>query len=264
MHIGQATEGIEIDIGIEILRPADPLRFFGMGGGFVQAPQLHAGPGKPGAGIPDNLRLAGLLTESEGVGEIEKRFLRFFPVPQRAAEPGIEHPQPTLVGQALGNLPVGFQQLLKLSVFAIVVVNKSPLDEEINQELLISFVAHTSLHQQLIGFSKVLVRLLHGIAVEALLTRLDQVIHCLIDRLSLPVMKREGFINLGQAVAEQVLHHLPDPLMDNLTLFLEEPVVDHLLRNGMLENVLELSLGWISADQIELFEAVQATLQPLL
>jgi hypothetical protein len=61
----------------------------------------------------------------------------------------------------------------------------------------------------------------------------------------------EGFVELGEPLAEQLLDHMGDLTVNRFPLFFEHAVVHHLLGQGVLEHVLELRLKGPGADQVE-------------
>jgi hypothetical protein len=69
------------------------------------------------------------------------------------------------------------------------------------------------------------------------------------------IMMGQGFVKLRQPVLEQFFHDRGDAFVQFLALFLEQPVVHHLLGQGMLEDVLQIRLKGSCPDQIELFQA---------
>ena len=71
-------------------------------------------------------------------------------------------------------------------------------------------------------------------------------------------MISQGLIEFRQPVLKEFLHDLTDLLMDVLALLLEETVVDHLLGEGMFEDVLQVGLERPCPDEVQSFEAHQA------
>ncbi len=83
---------------------------------------------------------------------------------------------------------------------------------------------------------------LKSISVETLLACLHQILNGLGHGLTLLEVIGQGLIEFREPVLKKLLHDLTDLLMDVLTLRLEETVVDHLLGEGMLEDVLQVGL----------------------
>ncbi len=116
------------------------------------------------------------------------------------------------------------------------------------------------LSQQHIGVSEVLMGFLQGIFPKALFPRPGQVIDRLADCPGLLVMIGKRFIDFRQTVAKQGLHRLADPFVNNLSLLLQESVVDHFLGQGMLEDELDLRLQGFGLNEIKPFQPAEAIL----
>ena len=180
-----------------------------------------------------------------------------FAAPERHAEPAIKHAGHGAIRNILGQCLMITEQARQCFEVTHVIVNVSPFDDQGDEERVLIVRSVRLAAQEFKRLLKVLVGLFKSIPAQTLLAGLHEIVDGLMKRSPLFEMVSERFIELGEPLMEQRLHHLADPFMDFLTLLFEESVVDHLLSQGMLEDIFQIRLKCLGSDQIQPFQSYE-------
>ena len=77
---------------------------------------------------------------------------------------------------------------------------------------------------------------------------------CLVDGITVFKMKGQRFVEFRQPVPEKIFDYIADLFMNIPSLFFEKTVINHLLGQGMLENVFQIRLEGFGSDKVKLFQ----------
>ena len=84
------------------------------------------------------------------------------------------------------------------------------------------------------------------------------------EKLTLFEMECQCLIELRQSVLKQLLHYKSDFLVDCLPFLLDKSIISYLLRQSMLEDILQIRLKRLCPDEVNIFQIVEASVNMIL
>ena len=159
-------------------------------------------------------------------------------------------------------------QVSELGHVARVVVALRPLDDRLDQQPIPSCTVDRESvvivgGEEIVRGAVLAVRLSERISIERLPSRPAEVVDGLHHVAAALIVVRERLDELVDPATQMRLHASGDSLVERLTVSAEQPVVRDLLRERVLEDVLELAVDVSLADEIGGGQAGEALLEVL-